>query len=179
MNLLFVHITKAAGWSVINLLSPLSNFYTTNHNPITWEPNYKDYVSFCIVRDPFKRVFSQWEWYTKKRKQIKECTFEDFVLNYETYAQQPNMKNNLKPCFDYISVDGEVVVNHILKYETLKHDWDVFSSKYGLPNTLPNDHTNPYKTTYTPNLYTPEMEYKVRDIFRNDFRLYTNILKIY
>lgn len=172
MNLLFVHITKSAGWSIINLLSPLSNFYTTNHNPITSEPNYKDYVSFAIVRNPYKRVFSQWEWYMKKRKQIKECSFEDFVLNYEVYSQQPNMKNNLKPCFDYISDGGEIVVNEILKYETLKHDWEVFSSKYELPNILPHDHINPYKTEYTPDLYTTKMEQKIREIFDNDFNIY-------
>ena len=172
MNLLFVHITKTAGWSVISLLEALSNFYTTNHNPITWEPNYRDYVSFCIVRNPFERVFSQWEWYTKKRQQIAKCSFEDFVMNYEVYAQQPNMKNNLKPCFDYISVDGEVVVNEILRYETLQHDWQIFSGKYDLPNILPNEHINPHKTEYALDLYTSKMEAKVREIFTKDFDLY-------
>jgi len=169
-NLLFVHIDKTAGWSVISALEDNPRFDTTNHSPITSVYPYKDYISFTIVRNPFTRVFSQYEWYTKKRQKIKGYTFEEFVLQYDTLAEKhPNMRHYLKPCYDFISNNGKVVVNEILRFETLQHDWAIFSEKYDLVRTLPHKHKNKYKGEFSYDLYTPEMEAKIRQIFKQDF----------
>lgn len=171
-NLLFVHIDKTAGWSVIEALEFNPRFYTTNHSPITHAPSYQDYISFTIVRDPFTRVFSQYEWYTKKRQKLKGYTFEEFVLQYDTLGEKhPNMRTYLKPQYDFISDGGKVVVNEILRFERLEDDWNVFTSKYGLEEKLPHTHKNPYKGEYSYNLYTPKMVDKMNEVFKNDFTL--------
>ena len=171
-DLLFVHIDKTAGWSVIEALEQNPRFNTTNHQPITSVYPYRDYTSFTIVRDPFTRVFSQYEWYTKKRQKIKGYTFEEFVLQYDTLGEKhPNMKSYLKPQYDFISNNGKVVVDEILRFEKINDDWEVFTRKYGLEEKLPHTHKNPYKGEYSYDLYTPKMVDKMNKVFKKDFVL--------
>ena len=170
--LLYIHNTRTAGWGLITYLSPVPFFYTTNHSPISGVPNIEDYVTFTTVRNPLTRVHSQYEFYKKRRKKLPEnLTFEEFVLNYDYWANQPNLKHSLHTCFDFISVGGNVVVNHILHFENLNTEYESFAQQYDLPLNLPHEHKNEYKSEFNISLYTQEMKNKVYEIFAEDFKL--------
>jgi len=170
--LLYIHNTRTAGWGLIIYLSPVPFFYTTNHSPISSVSNRNDFITFTTVRDPFTRVHSQFEFYKKRRKKLPEnLSFEEFVLNYDYWASQPNLKHSLRTCFDFINVDGNVVVDHILHFENLAEEYNQLAQQYDLPLDLPHEHKNEYKGEYTPSLYTQEMKDKIYQLFNKDFNL--------
>jgi hypothetical protein len=170
--LLFIHNTRTAGWGLITYLSPVPFFYTVNHLAIKDVPNREDYITFTTVRDPFTRVHSQFEFYQKRRKKLPDTlSFEDFVLNYDYWASQHNLKKSLHTCFDYISVDNKIVVDHILHFENLDQEYNQLAQQYNLPLNLPHEHKNEYKGEYTPSLYTQEMRDKIHQLFNKDFNL--------
>jgi len=170
--LLYIHNTRTAGWGLIMYLSPVPFFNTINHSPISEVPNREDYITFTTVRNPLTRVHSQYEFYKKRRKKLPDSlTFEEFVLNYDYWANQPNLKYSLHTCFDFISMDGKVVVDHILHFENLEVEYNEFAQQYGLPLNLHHEHKNEYKSEFDISLYTQEMKDKVYEIFAEDFKL--------
>jgi len=151
----FVHIPKAAGSSIGNLLnssieltkedivfkeefqnySELKGFKFPNHAPARvkkkylGDEKYKEYFSFCFVRNPFSLLVSLYEYthqieyalfsekgwsFNQYQKNILENSFEDWILNFPTGKCQT----------DWIFSDtGELLVDFIGKTEN--YDLDV------------------------------------------------------
>ena len=94
---------------------------------------FDDYTSFCVVRNPWDKAVSMY-WWIKNRGDghaiDNSISFSDFILN---------APRKLITDQDIYMIDGEVVVDHIIKFEDLQNGLDSTMSKIGLPNlSLPH-----------------------------------------
>ena len=172
MKLVFVHNSKTAGVSIVETLEHLPEFYNYGHRPLkllSTRIATEDVITFTVVRNPFSRVWSQYNYYRTKRDAIAErVSFEEFVLTYESYYTLHD--NAFRTCFEMISIDGEVAIDYLLKFETLIEDWKEFSNKFNLPTTLQVVNTSAKPSIDKKTLYTPEMRTHIENIFKKDFQ---------
>ena len=172
--LLFIHIPKAAGSSVRAWYKKrYGKFYKSMHgsvnHPVLKEIN-KTMHSFTIVRNPYDLVFS---WYRYKYSMLEETRHRDpeelaawhkgFDYWLQNYAEKINLTkdkqgtyNKISPSYNqlsYISTNGKVKVNTILRFESLDKDWGLINAICGSEIQLPYQNKTKvqgdYKTAYT------------------------------
>jgi len=120
----FVHIPKTAGTSIYKTLG----IKEPGHKRLLeYTPN-----TFSVVRNPFDRLVSHFcyiktnnSYYYKKHPQcdlMKDCNFSDFV-----YLLLSSKETLLDPQCYYICDDKDnVLVEHILRFESLNEDFKKF-----------------------------------------------------
>ena len=138
--LIFVHIPKTAGSSVNDTLK--INNKRTGHKTLKEIRNnidldiYDKYTKFSIIRNPFDRMVSlysyriknkdNWVMYGFPSNKRKEVTFEWWFWNFDVHLHMissPRMQS--MSCYDcLIDKTGQLGVNHILRFEHLKEDWN-------------------------------------------------------
>ena len=144
-SLVFIHIPKNAGTSIIEQLGMSPH----GHYSIQTHPNFKKAKhSFCVVRNPFDRLVSCYEY--ARMRESKWHSFEgktpfgphpDYHLLYDkTFKQCLELlgQNKLhhqgwKPQWYWISDKGKVKVQYILKMENLQEDLDKMFDLIGMP----------------------------------------------
>jgi hypothetical protein len=173
---IFIHIPKTAGYAIARCLrqtKALKRGYGFTHRTAKecLKTNDKTNVIMCVVRNPYDRLHSVFEFYSKMRSVIRSSTFEEFV--YEK-AYRPK-KGPFRSCFEYISVNRQIMATDILRFENLSCDYDSFCRRHHIQNNLVVMNQNPRKdnATNARKLYTPQMRAVVERVFRYDF-LYFN-----
>jgi len=138
-----------------------------------------------IVRNPFDRLYSIFEFYqfrpktNQTQEQLKyeklgrtdinpDMTFEQFVLSYELKFAGKRIQFN--PCYDFVENNDKVIATDILKFENLSEDYDKFCKKYNLKNDLSHDNINLKKNELKDRskLYSEDTIKVVERAFRND-----------
>ena len=127
-----------------------------------------------VVRNPYDRLYSIYEFYKKKRKGIIfEETFESFIMNFEKkyykkYPQFDTLYNFLTDEYD------KLMPTDIIRFENLIEEYDVFCKKYNIDNNLIERNKNELKDNDIcwSNLYTEEMQKIVNEIFKKDFETF-------
>jgi hypothetical protein len=116
----FIHIPKAAGSSIEQFFTDSGwemDFYKPCTHPnepavhhLTYDdlrklvPNLDDFPSFCIVRNPYKRMVSEWRW-QRNRMRTTKINFTDFVRRVEVSLKTSRTywDNHWRPQSDFIS----------------------------------------------------------------------------
>lgn len=199
--LLFIHTPKTGGQYLSRALRSVSSNYSkiknaTNINLIRrgihipykkileFENSNKkyqeDYDLISIVRNPFDRMYSMFEYYSKIRIRIpQDETFESFVLNFaEKYH---GTKPAFSTCYDFLKDDkGELPLEKltILRFETLEADLKAFGESRGITfdeSVIDRKvNVNPKKSPVEDKskLYTPEMRAAIEEVFKKDLELF-------
>jgi len=130
-----------------------------------------EFRSFAVVRNPWERLVSWWTMahvqgrHHRIRRQAT-ASFASYVYDLGSfhaflaagdvcYHDSDGWRWPFCPQVNYISgPDGQIVVDHILRFERLDQDWPTFCGTVGLPPT-PLEVTNatphaPYRDYYTP-----------------------------
>tara|TARA_B000000475_G_scaffold259178_1_gene241859 strand:- start:353 stop:961 length:609 start_codon:yes stop_codon:yes gene_type:complete len=178
-SIIFIHIPKTAGFTIGKCLrknGSLKNGYGFSHkiarNII--KPEHKNCIVMCVVRNPYDRLYSIYEFYRKKRNDINvDVTFEDFILNFEKdyYLKKPQFDT----CYNFISdKTGKIMATDIIKFENLNLEYDNFCKKYNIVNNLIKDNVNELKNNNIcfDTLYSTEMQTIVNKIFQKDFEFF-------
>ena len=134
---LFIHIPKTAGMSMSKSMKPLVG--VKPHAPI-WDPELPNKYSFTIVRNPYDRAVSMWKFASQKRLLNPidpSISFLHYLNNYfnkpfpawraefSKYALNSSSNHVYEEFYpstsmlDFISIDGVVKVNDIMKFEEL------------------------------------------------------------
>jgi hypothetical protein len=92
---------------------------------------WNTYFKFCFVRNPWDRLVSSYYW--KFRNEDKLPNFDDFVR-----SKQKN-KLNRNSYFNY-TVDGEVVVDRLCRYENLAGELIELEQILNLPTAIELPH---------------------------------------
>lgn len=83
---------------------------------------WKNYFKFCFVRNPWDRAVSKFYW-------DKEDEHKGEVFSIDDSFKVSDPSENV----DIYSIDGEIVVDYIGRFENLENDLKEISAKIGIP----------------------------------------------
>jgi hypothetical protein len=148
----FVHIPKTAGTSIRH---KLASFPDTNprryvrlkthsrafeYRIALGEKRWKEYFSFAFVRNPFDLMVSSYFWWLEKahdhrrtkRGQREVRAMEDFSAFTRSRLGREFINEFKGDIFDWISQDGEIIVDFVGRVESLQDDWHTVCRRLGL-----------------------------------------------
>ena len=179
---IFIHIPKAAGISIANALFKT---YGAGHKKVVEYKNifplktYNKYYKFTIVRNPYTRLFSAYNFLKKgginsfdkafnEKVLVNYNSFDDFVLNYLT-PETIYSYIHLLPQFEFlVDENDEINIDFVGRYENLENDFKTIKKKLNLNIQLP--HLNNFKSSSNQPIST-EVKNKIYYLYRKDFEL--------
>lgn len=194
-KLIFVGIPKNASHAP---LAALNNKTDRHHDHQSFIQIYHEndeelldtYTSFAIVRNPYDRTYSCWNYlrqieYLEDRFDIH--SFKDFIFaldarnkfNREEQNEELTQHELTYPQHKFIAFKGVILVDKVLKFENLDADWKEFADDYNSkkPQFKIRDHLSihnsmEYEERDWTKIYTPEMYKIVNDFYKKDFELF-------
>ena len=198
LKCIFVHINKTGGSSIVKALNMLQVHMSVellfsdvdklkaddqhriwkgwlggkrithqNYEKIENIKNYwNDYLTFTVVRNPYERVVSDY-FYCRKHNLIDlSISFTEDVKS--TFDNQERWK---LPCYDWITLNNEIVVENIIRFENLKQGFDDMCKTLQVPHIkLP--HLNKTKHTHYADYYDEETREIVAEKYAKDIEYF-------
>ena len=130
--------------------------------------NWNNYYTFTIVRNPWDRMVSVYEYIFQSDKWMKYPIFSRWIIQ-----NKRNIKRSIaRPQTDWIlDENGNVLVDHIFKFEDLKTAWkqicnDLDIEHNALEMLLPSihDHYSKY--------YSPKTVEIVRETYKEEIEMF-------
>lgn len=195
-QLVFVHIPKTAGTAIEDEAAKHGilwgwRLYKENMNRNSWWHNpdhdYKNGIpsfnslskKFTVVRNPYDRIVSEYNY----NEFNPSCINDPRVLNewvkykLKQVNSTPDMDDNhFVPQWRYVfDKNGNRKVNHVIKYENLKPEFDSLMKKYNLPMRLPIKKNSTARKKCT-NLTAKDLDMvsrrMIQEYYRKDFELF-------
>jgi len=148
----FIHIPRTAGTSINLVLKKYCGEFVKHQSIIDvkrkLKNNFDSYLKFCVVRNPWDRAVSTYEWGIqmvspyKKRPFWENLGFKEWAIHeFGTNGNHFAYKEQLQPQLDWITDNnGEVSVDFIGRFENLIEDWKLICEKCGFLDKLPHKH---------------------------------------
>lgn len=194
-KLIYISIPKTASQSVACLLSNTYDLLHTIHEHLTYrellclmdEDHFYSYHSFTVIRNPYERFKSIYFEYLKYNTALPFDVFIHKIYD-EYYDINTNDFITTTPLFiksqaSFCTYNNIILVDSILKYESLNESWSEFTSKYIpiLSNTiLPHTNKSMYKysLSFKDIKYTPILYQLINKMYNNDFILFEYPMRI-
>jgi hypothetical protein len=162
VGLVFVHIPKTAGTSIRTGLSTFPRTRSRRYLRLRTharafeyrlalgEQRWREYFSFAVVRNPFDLMVSSYFWWLEKahkfrslkrmRQRVREMAdFREFIRSDLGRGYINEYRGDI---FDWISLDGDIIVDHVARVETLADDWRTICERVGVQAAdLPRENT--------------------------------------
>ena len=196
---IFIHIPKAGGTSIENLLwpdmqsrrsqdlwmgfvKPSYNKYQTGGlqhllaKQIKQEVGmdiFNQYYKFCIVRNPWDKAVSQFS-YMSKREDLREFIGMKEGATFDKYLSLISKKEHVqwKKQINFVLDDnGDVLVNDIFKLENIDLMIDKLSSEISLNIKEIPHHNKGNRRSYS-EYYTTETREIVSEMYKDDIRYF-------
>ncbi|MEQ8712807.1 MAG: sulfotransferase family 2 domain-containing protein [Cyclobacteriaceae bacterium] len=183
---IFVHVPKCAGTSVEAALhgcpiswfdhlngiwiqhataSQLKNIYLTQDGD---ENDWDDFFKFTIVRNPYDRLVSSYNWLCineripKSKRSFRRfleillmhlglmkprtATFKDFlsksgafrILLNSNDISFANRFHQIRPAVDYIMIDNKIAVDRVIRFENISIGWQEVCQRLDINMALPH-----------------------------------------
>lgn len=171
MKPVFIHISKNAGSSIVETAG--SAIVNAGHRTaIRWrETGPADATTFAVVRHPYERALSEYR-YRRARLRGGEqnrhllpaalgfstwvaATYVDgfyqsrafFELTAEPFDELYMVGDRLIWVISQAEwlcdENGDLLVDHVLRFENLEVEWKAFAEQYGLPSTIVHENPSP------------------------------------
>ena len=178
-DVIFVHISKTGGTSIIEALKYKSKIHMTSREIINmlgakkWEESF----SFTFVRNPWDKVTSHYRYLIKTGyflKHFGKLSFKDWVKrayknkDVEFYKQEsPKM---YYPQMDWITdFSGNVCINFIGRFENIEKDFTKLTNLLGISPKLRHlNRTNMSNTMSYKDYYDNETKIIIENAFLKD-----------
>ena len=177
LNVIFIHIPKTAGTSVLGSLSNDENYKVTGHCLASKYTSDVWIKSFCfsVVRNPYDRFISHWLYHTtnyngeifsKRGIKIKNRSLEDYCKISKELSLR-NQYVNWKTMTEFLYHESGKHSDLIIRFEDLNTGWTQLCHNLGISRTLFRLKPTPH-LAYN-NYYTNKTKSFVRDYYREDF----------
>jgi len=172
---IFVHVAKAAGTSISNLVTPYCiaeeknnviklfsrmslvpnwrwHHYRTHATLRTVEKRmpkelYDDMVKFAVVRNPWDRLVSLYHF--KKQGRGHQFRMIKKLGTFSNWLRWIGEQPHSSPYKLQVNMlrqhDGTMGTNHLLRFESLSEQWMEFSKMIGVEEQLPKLNTSSHK----------------------------------
>ena len=176
--MIFIHIPKVAGTSLMAILSDIPYIRYAGHNRAL----DFDRPKFCFVRNPYDRLVSAYFYLlddhaiaepdiSYKQLLLKYRDFKDFVMNIERDRLDKAIVH-VKPMSYYICDDeGNIVVDNIFKIEE-PEKIDIFLENIGVLNKLSETFERTSKHAPYKEYLDDEIKAEIERIYALDFELF-------
>lgn len=132
------------------------------------------YTSFTVERDPWRRVVSLWRW--RQRRESVRIDFERFLSALEAGDRQSLRAVHGRHWSNwcYYTIDDQLAVDRVLRYENLAEDLAAVTAEIGLPfdgwlpQTKVSEHADPDPAT----ILTEEQIDRISRLFANEIAMF-------
>ena len=159
LNLIFVHVPKTAGGAIEELLEPykapgqktlfnrlvaklplkrgIDRAYFPGHASALYlrrrigHANWAAYTSFAVVRNPYDQAISAYEFERQNPRHHRHARSSQ--MSFLDYVKKRNLGHSAMLC----DRAGQVIVDRIIKFETLHEELDAFFAELGIAERLP------------------------------------------
>ena len=196
--LLFVHIQKTGGGTVKTYFGDHKKEHQLGHLSLKKIKRkfykkyslykiipFDDYFKFTIFRNPWERIFSEFNFRTSTTKNLywdeirrRKYNFKDWIL----YLHDENDIKSLRKrygYFSYINLHGKIGVDYIINLHNLNDDFELIkkiSNRTEDINSITNEHNKNYihseKHEFFKTYYDDETIELVRKIHAKDIELF-------
>lgn len=210
---IFVHVLKTAGTSIAALLEPHlrwhdlvlggttfgeriqyayeERFGLSKHAPardirrIVGDGIWDDYFSFAVVRHPYTRAVSLYNW---KRAEVSRAAADSRVWSWpatEAFRQSKNFSEFIRhekflssragqPQADWVCDEGgRCIVDFVGRFESLAAPIDSITSRLGLVDARLGVHNASTACSLPADLLQGEADYEfLHDLYRRDFEMF-------
>lgn len=159
-NSVFIHIYKTAGTTLRIVLNKIDKNYSeiggghSDYSEI--QKDIQDKVVFSVVRNPYTWIYSLYQYgksYISHPFYVYCAThnFDEFVVwhfNNIEILNQSGINGKLQTQTEYLSINGSLMVSHILKMENLEVELNQLFRNTFRHNSLirlPNENSTPYQ----------------------------------
>lgn len=174
----FIHITKTGGTSIRRYLKmpELSNATGKKHmgydemRKMIHPQRFSELRFFAVVREPFDRIRSYWQYLMRERTEAGEDTapFDKFLQQKLIQERRGNIQRLQS---DYLKEQGAFQDHvHLLRFENLESEFKAFakSNEMKTLETFPHQNSSFVPERFNGD-YTPAMRDLVREFFQEDF----------
>jgi hypothetical protein len=194
-----IHIPKCAGTSIDYALHGTVNVIWDEDKKV-WvqhltaleakkyyasEEQWNDYFKFAIVRNPFDKLVSSYNWLCRC---FKPCDFRDRLLFKDFIFRKGAFKNLLNPNLiikkenKYVQIkssvdftmDGndELMIDHVGRFENLKEEWDFICKQLGVKIKLGHRNKHGRDNKHYRDYYNDETREFVTSACKKDLEIF-------
>jgi len=184
----FIQIPKNASSSIFNRLSNTTDLQNQGNHTTFFDDMqnqdselFESYFSFAIIRNPYDRFISAYEFASLDDSFVK-LNFNEFVKKCENngnnfYLQEPIY---FIPQYKYITIKNIILVDEIIKFENLNEEWVKISKKINtlhnftpIKETLEVINATPHKMNKNwKDYYNEETKEIVYNLYKKDFEIF-------
>ncbi|TNE69353.1 MAG: hypothetical protein EP336_02440 [Rhodobacteraceae bacterium] len=190
-NLIFVHIPKNAGesiekalgmyggkpgetlWGAINKRTVLQHLTAPElKNRLADDALWTRCTKFAVVRNPWSKAVSEYNWYLRYGP---PCSFRDWAFTLpERIAANKTLRtleigHNIPQHRFVCDEDGKLLIDRLLRFETITEDFNAFMQDLNLPVTLEHDTATASRAKQSfQSYYDPETIDLIGDIYDVD-----------
>ena len=173
-KIIFVHIQKSGGTSVLKFFKNKKNHNKIKHD-IKYlqkkKENINDYFKFTIIRNPWDRMVSFYHYHKQNLikgkvisetwEYIKNLKFHEFLNSHEFHKWAS--RNNI---VDYITYKNKIYIDYFINFEKLKDDFEIIKKISGKCGILPI--TNKSKHENYNKYYNEKSKKIIEELFERD-----------
>ena len=172
----FYGVCKTGSTSILKALNQYA-IDSKKHQPrLSINQNIEDHIKFLIVRNPWDRYVSLYEWGNQISKDPLANSFEDFIIRLtedKDFLFVPKQKNWSMAQIDWSkNSDGQYDFDYLGKFENMQNVWsdiqDLLSLKINLPHEYKVNRRD-YKDYYTSDLVDRVENFAKKDIEHFDY----------
>jgi len=145
---------------------------------------WNEYFKFAIVRNPFDRMVSSYNWMCSP---IKSCNlrdrllFKNFVfrtgmfediLSQDLVGEETNRYHHIRPSIEYLFKNDNLLVDHVGKYENLKDEWNFICEKLGVGIDIPHINKCSRPNKHYRDYYDNETKEYVSEVYKKDIETF-------
>ncbi|MGA2254242.1 MAG: sulfotransferase family 2 domain-containing protein [Thermoguttaceae bacterium] len=183
---IFVHVPKTAGISVARALfgNAAGSHEAASDYRLIFGRDFWRYFKFAFVRNPYARLVSAYEFLmrggfrsSRIDQQFRDeilvqfSGFEDFVLRWLKPRKSWPLFH-FQPQTEFLTLDGELVMDFIGRYERLSEDFAFISDRLRLGAQLPHlNRTDGPRKPLASYFRVDGVMQRVRDVYAADFEM--------